>query len=96
VDSTWETRELVVLEAAVRHFDNPEAKRFDLPHMAEVTGLDGDTLRRALRALYEASPPYIDGAKMAEQTYPEPLTGVTERARRAVGAWPTADNLADA
>jgi hypothetical protein len=43
----------------------------------------------------EASPPYIVGVSVAEFMYPIRLTGVTERARRAVGQWPSAESMVD-
>jgi hypothetical protein len=95
VESTWENRELVVLDLAVRYFDDPDAYRLDIPEVVEQTGLAEDHVKRALRALDSASPPLVEGHSVDQASYPIFLTGVTERARRLVGAWPSPDNFTD-
>jgi hypothetical protein len=95
VESTWETRDLVVLELAVRHFDDPDVFRLDIPAIAAQTGLDEGDVKRALKALNDASPALVVGVPIAELSYPPYLTGVTERARQLVGAWPSPDSLTD-
>lgn len=95
MEETWTRRELPVLAYLVERFDDPDLHRVDLSEIATGTGLDDDQVRRALRALSEASPDYIEGPKTAQTSYPIILTGVTERARREVGAWPTPDGLVD-
>lgn len=95
MESTWEARDLVVLELAVRHFDDPDASGLDIPAIATRTGLSESDVKRALKALSEASPALVVGIPIAEASYPPYLTGVTERARRLVGAWPSPDLLTD-
>lgn len=95
MESTWETRDLVVLELAVRHFDDPDASGLDIPTIATQTGLGESDVKRALKALSEASPALVVGIPIAEASYPPYLTGVTERARQLVGAWPSPDSLTD-
>jgi hypothetical protein len=95
VDSTWETRDLPVLEAMVRHFDDVEVHRLDIDPLAAMTALPRTEVERALKALHEAVPPYIAGHMTAQASYPIVLSGVTERARRAVGQWPTPESWAD-
>jgi hypothetical protein len=95
VESTWETRDLPVLEEAVRYFDDADAFRLDIANIVTATGLSADDVNRALRALASARPPLIEGIEIGEATYPIILTGVTERARREVGAWPSPEGLAD-
>lgn len=95
VDDTWANRDLPVLEAVVRWFDDADAGMMNWPDIVEWSGLDEDSVKRALRALDSADPPYINVVGDASALYPTSLAGVTERARRAVGAWPTPERLAD-
>lgn len=95
MESTWENRELVVLDLLVRYFDDPDAFRLGIPAIVQQTGLSDDQVKRALRALASASPPLIEGTGFGEISYPVWMTGVTERARRLVGAWPSPGGLAD-
>lgn len=95
MEETWTNRELPVLRYLVECFDDPDVHRVDLSEISAATGLDDEQVRRALRALSEASPDYIHGRKTAQTSYPVLLTGVTERARRDVGVWPTPDSLVD-
>lgn len=95
MDSTWETRDLAVLRVAVEHFDDPAALRLSLESVAAQAGLSDNDVKRAARALHEASPPYVEGITVDQASYPIALTGVTERARRAVGQWPTPEALAE-
>jgi hypothetical protein len=57
--------------------------------LARETGLSDDQLWAGLRALETAQPPYIevDG---------KDIWGVTERARRELGTWPSATSIVDA
>jgi hypothetical protein len=67
----------------------------DFREVTEATGLTGEQVERALFALaVTASPPYVKGIPLAEVPYPLP-SGVTERARRAAGAWPTPEGFAE-
>jgi hypothetical protein len=49
-----------------------------------------------LQALAAADPPFIRSTGAAGLTCPLIVSGVTERARRAVGQWPASDLAADA
>ncbi len=91
----WTTRDLPVLRALVEHFDDPRASDSGLD-LAGETGLDGAQIERALAALYRAEPPYIKATIAFESGgVPARIHSVTERAYRAVGAWPTAEGLTD-
>lgn len=49
----------------------------------------------ALRALGKAKPPLLEYPRPPDElAYPVIITDVTERARRMVGQWPTAESLA--
>lgn len=91
----WTSRELPVLRALVDYLDDPDHRSIEPAQIADLAGLPQDDVHRALRALAEASPPYIEGVPVAELTYPIAVTGVTERARRAVGQWPNEEALAE-
>lgn len=95
MESTWETRELPLLAAAVEWFDDPDANIMNMPDIIERSGLSEDDVKRALRRLDSATPPYFEGVETAEFIYPVALSRVTERALREVGAWPTPESLAD-
>jgi hypothetical protein len=95
VTDLWTTRDLPVLRALVEHFDDPLANDSGLD-LAGDTGLDGDQVERALAALSRADPPYISGTgAWGSRGVPVKIHSVTERAYRAVGAWPTAEGLTD-
>jgi hypothetical protein len=95
LNSTWESRDLVVLEAAVKYLD--EHAGHSLPEgsdLQELTGLSMDDVRRALLAL--------DGVYLGIQMVMDGGTGthwfvehVYPNARLAVGQWPTPETLAD-
>jgi hypothetical protein len=92
---TWTSRELPVLQAMVEYLDDPAHTHIGPAGIAELSGLDEDQVVRALRALAEATPPFIQGSQPAQCTYPVLVTGVSERARRAVGQWPSGEQLAE-
>jgi hypothetical protein len=94
MESTWESREMLILRA-VDYFDDPERHHVDIDDLVAATGLDEDDVKRGLRALGTASPPYVQGIAIAETVYPISLTEVTERARREVGQWPTPEAWVD-
>jgi hypothetical protein len=95
MEETWTRRDFPVLRALVEHFDAPDAVRMDLEEIEAATGLSDDAVKRALRALDEAEPPYIRGIRVGQTTYPVVVTGVTERARRQTSQWPTPEKLVD-
>jgi hypothetical protein len=62
---------------------------------SESDGLHEREVQTALRALANARPPLLEYPRPLEElTYPIIITDVTERARRLVSQWPTADSLA--
>jgi hypothetical protein len=95
MEDTWASRDLPVLDAVVRLLDEPG--RGPLPlfgeAVAEHTGTDAGAVESALHAL---SPDYVRLRQLgAEEGGLETLCleGVTAEARRAVGQWPTGENL---
>jgi hypothetical protein len=85
---------LPVLQAVVAAFEDPDRYALTLQELIRLCGLPERDVQLALRALWEASPPFVQAARPPEElTYPIHITGATERARRAVGQWPTPENL---
>lgn len=96
LDNTWTTRDLPILRSALRRLDAGE----DFPDLEEIraeVGLDVTQMRAGLRALEHAGPPYIE----LTYTMAGParvgghVKGVSERARRELGTWPSATSMVD-
>lgn len=95
VESTWESRELPILRALVGLFDSIEMVDGSLAAVVTATGLPDDDVKRGLKALMTASPPYIEARATSQTSYPMRVLGVTERARREIGQWPTPEALTE-
>lgn len=95
MDDTWMKRDLPVLTALVERFDDPAVDQVRPPEVGVLTGLDDAAVLRALTALCEARPAYLECITVGEERGPAIITGVTAHARRATGAWPTAESLVD-
>lgn len=96
LESTWTTRELPILRVALRRLDAGEM----FPNLEEIraeVGLDVTQMRAGLRALEHALPPYIEVAYT--MAGPDRVGGhvadVSERARRELGTWPSAETVVD-
>jgi len=94
VTPTWSDRDLPILAAALRRLDAGET----FPPLEDIraeVGLDVVQMRAGLSALETAQPPYIT----LQYTMAGPanvggfVKGVSERARRQLGAWPSAEDL---
>lgn len=101
IESTWATRELPVLVAAYRHYEEDEraGRMKQLEKIRQELGMSVRGLQNALDALEEADPPYLEVAwaggwtdEIAGGGY---ITNITERTRRELGAWPTPESLVD-
>lgn len=95
VQSTWASRELPILRSALRRIDAGD----DLPEIEDIrqeTGITAPQLRVALHALEDAG--YLDVLFTGGWT-PQQASGnierVSERTRRELGSWPSADDLVD-
>jgi hypothetical protein len=91
--NTWATRDLPLLRECVMRAERGDVILL-IGEMASAVGLDAAQARVAANALLDAG--YlqdvrwqIGGPNIAR------VTGVTERARREIGTWPTADRLVD-
>jgi hypothetical protein len=96
MNSTWEARDLPVLKAIVEIEDDTR-RHVKETQVAAATGLDAESVQRALAALGREDPPFfelIDASSMGGAYYLGAVN-CTGHARRTVGAWPTADVLAD-
>ncbi|MGP4030066.1 hypothetical protein [Actinomadura sp. 3N407] len=98
LEETWSTRDEPVLEAIVELID--AGNRLVRPHdLASHTGLDIETVQRALVALAHEDPPlfeYTDSTTYGSKyTELDSIRNPTGHARRTVRTWPTAETLAD-
>lgn len=91
---TWSNRDSPVLAAIVGMYDESGSSPHTGP-LAEATGLSEEEVIRAIRALEHESPPFLLDVKWAMSGPPWSVGTPTGHARRAVGAWPTAETLAD-
>ena len=88
---TWFSRDLPVLDVAVRLLDKYDD--IDDRAIERETGFDEVTVQHALKALVGIYLVPFDGQPGSGRI--QFLRGVTPAARRAVGAWPTPDSLVD-
>ena len=91
MESTWASRDLPVLDAAVRLLEDDSAVRAE--EIVTETGFDLEAVAQALDALYGEF--IVDLVKPAGGAGSWRFTRVTASARRVVGQWPTAENLAE-
>jgi hypothetical protein len=93
MESTWETRDLPVLDAVVRYFDEHDGPEIpDVGTFAKLTGMEPDQVARAVRAL---SPRFLRIQMTMGGIMHAAIMGVTDDARLAVGQWPTPESVAD-
>jgi hypothetical protein len=95
--TTWANRELPILREALRRLD-AGAFWADTERIREELAFDAPQMRAGLKALEDASPPYI-GVDYLMGGGPNRVAGritsVSERARRELGTWPTPESLVD-
>jgi hypothetical protein len=94
MEDIWTTRDLPVLEAAVRLLEE-QGDRISVKDLADATGLDNEMVNKSLIALEGE---YIDEVTKLDR-FGSPhflyVRHVTAAARRAVGQWPTGESLID-
>ena len=94
MDETWTRRDLPVLTAIVEVFER--TGRVMRPNeIVEQSGLDADQVETALRALEGEDPPFITKLERRASGGISLVGRPTGHARRAVGAWPTPEGIAD-
>jgi hypothetical protein len=87
MESTWETRDQLVLDAIVRYFDEHDGPEIpDVETFAKLTGMDPGQVARAVRAL---SPRFIKTQATLGGLMAVAIIGITDEARQAVGQWPS-------
>jgi hypothetical protein len=93
MESTWETRDLPVLDAIVHYFDEHDGPEIpDVGTFAKLTGMDPGQVARAVRAL---SPRFIKTQATLGGLMDVAIMGVTDEARQVVGQWPSPDVWVD-
>ncbi len=92
MESTWEPRDLPVLDAIVQHFEEYGSDLPTVKQFAEATGLK---VREVYRAVMALSPTYLELSRSMGGEAETAIQGVTDEARRAVGQWPSPDVWAD-
>jgi hypothetical protein len=95
MQSTWESRDLVVLEAAVKSLDEHAGNAFPTgSDLQELTGLSADDVKRSLLALDGA---YLEVRKVLAGGSASHwrVVDAYPNARLVVGQWPTPEALAD-
>jgi hypothetical protein len=93
---TWTDRDLPVLNAIVGMTEEG-ADGIEPHEISSRIGLPEDQVQRALQALADEHPPFFEAseATAAEGRIVLLVANPTGYARRTVGAWPTAETLAD-
>jgi hypothetical protein len=87
MESTWESRDLPVLDAVVRYFEEEYDGEYPTTQLfADRLGMDLQQVARAVSAL---SPTYLVIAPSMGGPGSLSIDGVTDEARRAVGQWPS-------
>lgn len=92
MSETWTTRELPVLTSIVSAFEEDPNGSVSLLDLKNRTGLAQDELSRAMARLEVANPPFFDGTRIGELSYPVTVTTITERALKVTGQWPTPES----
>ena len=97
IESTWATRDLPILAAALRKVEAGGHSVKQLEEIREELGLTPKELLAGLSALESADPPYVEVEYMAgwsdEHAGGGYVSAVSERTRRELGAWPSANGL---
>ena len=91
MDETWASRDLPVLDAVVSQLDDLLPKG-DVPEAIDIATATGMEIAEVITALNALDGHYIELHKALEPSGWF-VTSVTPTARRAVGQWPTGENL---
>jgi hypothetical protein len=96
MESTWERRDLPVLDAVVRYFEERDPMDPHIPNVrtfAEITGFPVEQVYRAARSL---APSYLSvEGWLSDDLGALSITRVTDQARRVVGQWPSPEVWVD-
>ncbi|MCW2496590.1 hypothetical protein [Jatrophihabitans sp.] len=91
---TWHTRDLVVLQAVVTALDG-SLQGIDPAELIDPTGMTEDQVTAALIALKRGQYIEMASALMLSGDAFHSVNGVTEKAYRATGAWPSNETMTD-
>lgn len=94
MDETWTSRDLPVLRAIVEIYEET-GSAMGPDAVESATGFGPKVVQAALRALDSEQPPYISKLERVMTGDIIFIGAPTGHARRAVGAWPTAETIAD-
>jgi len=94
MDETWTSRDLPVLTASVEVFERT-GRVMSPNEIEEQSGLRADEVEAALRALEGEDPPFITKLERRASGGIGLVGKPTGHARRAVGAGPTLESIAD-
>jgi hypothetical protein len=95
MEESWTTRDLRVLDALVRRFEERggAATPIDGHQLADQLGMLPEQVLLAVEAL---RPTYVDAQILAHPGADAYIVrGVTDEGRRAVGQWPTPEGIVD-
>ena len=93
VTATWATRELLILRCALRRLDGGELL-VELEDVRQETELPTDQLWAGVQALTQTRRTQVSLAGgWTDDHASGVIEGVSERARRELGSWPSADDL---
>ncbi len=100
VEPTWARRDLPILVAAYKRLDADDRQSVEqLEEMRQELGLSVQDFAAGLEALEGADPPCIEvmiaGGWSDDKAGGGFVTGVSERARRELGAWPSPEGLVE-
>jgi len=93
VDDTWFSRELPVLEAVGRALE--ENDRGALPDVKDIVSDTGKNLAEVVKALEALDGEYLELRRSIGNPSSWYVPRIYPEARRAVGQWPTGENLAE-
>lgn len=94
MEDTWTKRDLPVLQAIVEGYDELGCE-FGSEVITARTEFDEGVVQVALRALEHEEPPFVTDMRKSASGHVFLIGAPTGHARRTVGAWPTAESLAD-
>lgn len=94
MDETWTRRDLPVLEAIVQLSERDGGGFLDPAAIAQESGLDESETQAALLALDGEVPACVTDMRRSASGHIFLVGAPTGHARRAVGAWPTAETIA--
>jgi hypothetical protein len=93
VEETWASRDLPVLKAAVRTFE--ELAPEQVPEGADIAEAAGFDIADVTKALIALDGDYLDVGKVAGDGGAWYIRRVHSKARRAIGTWPDPQQVVD-